>query len=289
MKVYLTPEFIGDLRDSADVRFIRQVLKHTLDGDGNFKSDANDHKYQGIDKAWIRVISKGKAGFRVIYLKENDSVYLYRAGLHSIEEQVTSPLTLDASIPLSKVRLPVLPQEKKIGPVDLGYLLKTTEPTFLNKEILSMYHLGYFEIILISPFIDPGLLHRRHHFGSFLDRAVEDNTEVTVVTRPPNRQYLSVYRDLEERNIFVYFLLELHAKLYIFNLDPAKLPEHSKTIQSRVIVGSSNLTRPGFGLDDDITNYELCYCLPTQKYSEAYEYAKGLIKKAADYRSIELK
>ena len=60
-------------------------------------------------------------------------------------------------------------------------------------------------------------------------------------------------------------------------------------MQSKIIVGSSNLTGPGFGLDDNPPNYELCYCLPVQKYSEAYEYAKKLIKKATDFRSFELK
>lgn len=289
MKVYFTPEFISDLRGSADVRFIRQVLQHTLDDDGDFVSDADDHRFQGIDNAWIRVVSKGKTSFRVIYLRENDSVYLYRAGSHSIEERIVSPLTLEDSIPLSKVRPPNSSKWKTVGTVDLGYLLKTTEPSFLNKEILSMYHVGHHEIILISPFIALELLHRRHHFGSFLDRAVEENTEVTIVTKPPDRRDLGVYKDLEERSIFVYFLIGLHTKLYIFNINPATLTEYSKTMQSRVIVGSSNLTGPGFGLNDEVTNYELCYNLPVQKHSEAYEYAKGLIKKATDYRSFELK
>ncbi len=115
-----------------------------------------------------------------------------------------------------------------------------------------MYHVGHHEIILISPFLEAELLHRRHHFGSFLDRAVEDNTEVTLVTKPPKTKELGIYRDLEERVISVYFLSGLHSKLYIFNVDSAKQSEYTKTIQSKVIVGSSNLTRPGFGLDDDL-------------------------------------
>ena len=71
MKVYLMPEFINDLKSSADSNLIRQALRHTLDNDGAFIADADDHRYHGIEKAWIRVISKG---FRVIYFMEEDSV-----------------------------------------------------------------------------------------------------------------------------------------------------------------------------------------------------------------------
>ena len=284
MKVYLMPEFINDLKSPADLKLVRQVLRHTLDDDGKFITDADDHPYHGIEKAWIRVISKGS---RVIYLMYGDSIYLYRAGPHSIENRLMSPRNIDG-IPLGTVS-PTLSLEAVTQPVDTGCLLKTTEPIFLNKEILSLYHVGHHEIILMSPFLDVGLLHRRHHFGSFLDRAVEDNTEVTLVTRPPKAEYLGVYQDLEERAIFVYFLAGLHTKLYIFNVDQAKLPVYDKSMRSKVIIGSSNLTGAGLGLDDDPTNYELCYCLPVQKYSEAYEYAKRLINKAMDFRSFELR
>ena len=202
---------------------------------------------------------------------------------------MTPPSDLDG-IPLGIATPILLPSEHKTAePIDLGCLLKTTEATFLNKEIISLYHVGHHEIILISPFLDAVLLHRRHHFGSFLDRAVEDNTEVTLVTKPPKAEELGIYRDLEERAIFVYFLPGLHSKLYIFNVDSTKRSDYNKTIQSKVIVGSSNLTGPGFGLDDDLTNYELCYCLPIPKYPEAYQYAKKLINKAMDFRSFELR
>ena len=286
MKVYLMPEFINDLKSSADSKLIRQALRHTLNNDGTFIADADDHRYRGIKEAWIRVISKG---FRVIYLIEGDSVYLYRAGQHSVEDRLAPPSDLDG-IPLG-IAAPILlpPDHETAEPINLGCLLKTTEATFLNKEIISLYHVGHHEIILISPFIEAELLHRRHHFGSFLDRAVEDNTEVTLVTKPPKTKELGIYKDLEERAIFVYFLPGLHSKLYIFNVDSAKRSEYTKTIQSKVIVGSSNLTRPGFGLDDDLTNYEVCYCLPIMKFPEAYQYAKKLINKAMDFRYFELK
>lgn len=284
MKLYLMPEFINDLKNAADLRFVRQVLRHTLDDAGMFITDADDHPYHGIDKAWIRVISRS---LRVIYLKYGDAIYIYRTGLHSLEDRLMPPRHIEG-IPLATVSLTVS-SKTATQPIDTGCLLKTTEPSFLNKEIVSLYHVGHYEIILVSPFLDLQLLHRRHHFGNFLDRAIEDNTEVTLVTRPPKAEYLEMYRDLEERTIFTYFLDNLHTKLYIFNVDPTKVPECSKSVGSKVIVGSSNLTGAGFGLDDNPPNYELCYWLPIQKYSEAYEYAKKLINKSMDFRSFEFR
>ena len=284
MKVYLMPEFINDLKESADLRFVRQVLRHILDDDGKFITDADDHPYHGISKAWIRRVSKG---LRLVYLMHGDSVYLYRAGPHSLEDRLMPPRDV-AGIPVATISpAPLL--KAATQPVDVGCLLKTTEPIFLNHELISLYHVGHYEIILISPFVDIELLHRRHHFGGFLDRAVEDNTEVTLVTRPPKAGALAIYRDLEQRTISVYFLEGLHTKLYIFNVDPAKVSDYKRPTPSKVIVGSSNLTGPGLGLDDDHPNYELCYWLPIQKYSEAYEYAKRLIHKAVDLRSFELR
>jgi hypothetical protein len=284
MKIYLLTEFLNDLKGPADSGLLRQVLKHTIDDHGDFISDGDDHQYQGIEKAWIRRISKG---FRVIYLKYGDSIYLYRAGTHSVEDRLIPPQDLSGTA--IDTFVPKLSSDINKVNIDLGCLLKTTEPVFLNKEILSSYHVGHHEIILVSPFLDLEIFHRHHHFGSFLDRAVEDGTEITLVTKPPNTEYLNVYKDLEQRTIFVYFLEGLHTKLYIFNVDTTKTPQYNKSAKSKIIVGSANLTKSGFGLDDDHSNYELCYSLPVEKYAEAYDYAKKLIYKAMDFRTFELK
>ena len=281
MNVYITPEFINDLRESDDNRFIRQVLNHVLEKDGTFKPDADDHRYQGIEDAWIRYVSKGKTAFRVIFLKKDNSIYLYRAGIHSIEGQIQEPRFLDLGIRVGK---PEIHQPTYISR-DIGNILKTLTPRFLNKEFLAMYQVGHKEIVLVSPFITLDILGRFHHFGSFLDRAIEEGSEVSLVTRPPEDFNLSPFRALDERSIFVYFLQNLHAKLYIFDINPSTVPDYCRGMTSVAIMGSSNLTKQGLGLNDEKTSEELCYRLPIEKYSEAYSYAKQIIKKADDINS----
>lgn len=282
MKVFITPEFINDLRESADAKFIRQVLNHTLEEDGSFRSDADDHRYKEIEDAWIRYVSKGKTAFRVIYLKKNDSIYLYRAGPHTVERKLGEPRYLEESVLFEKAKIS---EPFRYVAKDIGSLLKTLEPRFLNKEILSMYHVGHKEIVLIAPFVSLGILDKFHHFGRFLDRAIEENTEVTLVTRPPKENELIAYGELDERCIFVHFLQNLHAKLYIFDINPESLYEYNRDMKSTAILGSSNLTKPGFGLDDEMTSEELCYKLPADKFKEVYTYAIALIKRSEDYKT----
>lgn len=281
MKVYITPEFIKDIRESADLRFIRQVFNHTLNTDGTFKQDADDHRYNSIKDAWIRYISKGNSAYRVLYLRQGDVIYLYRAGQHSIEERVGVPNNLQLSIPVCQKDIQEISQTQFI---DNGIFVKTDEPVFINKIFKSMYHVGHKEIIIMSPFIDLSILDRHHHFGSFLDKAIEEDTLVAIITRPPNENEQKVYKDLEERNIFVYFCAGLHSKLYIFDVNPTKVSQYNRDIKRTVIIGSSNLTKRGIGFDDEATNYELCYRLSVDKYGEAYNYAKKIIMKSADYK-----
>ena len=285
MKVYFTPEFINDLRDSEDNRFIRQVLNHVLEKDGSFKNDADDHRYLGLEDAWIRYVSKGKTAFRVVFMKKDSAIYLYRAGIHSIEGQVGEPKYLDKSIQIEQTES----HQHVYVPRDIGSLLKTMEPRFLNKEFTSMYRIGHKEIFLISPFISIEILDKFHQFGRFLDRAIDEGTEVSLITKPPENPDLSQYRALDERSIFVYFLQNLHAKLYVFDINPSAVPDYCRGMTSMAIMGSSNLTNAGLSLEDEMSNEELCYRLPIEKYPEAYLYAKKLINKAIDYKSYAIR
>ena len=285
MKVYITPEFINDLRGATDSRFVRQVLNHVLEKDGSFRSSADDHRYRGIADAWIRYVSKGNTAFRVIYLRRGDLIYLYRAGTHSVESDVREPKHLQKGVPLERVEL----LQTDYSTSDNGYLLKTIDPRFLNKEVLSMYHFGHTEIVLIAPFVSLAILDKFHHFGRFLDRAIEEGAEVSLVTRPPNDGGLQSYMTLDARCIFVYFLRNLHTKLYVFEINPDTIPDYCRNVTNVAIMGSSNLTRPGLSLDDDRSSEELCYRLPMARYAEVYSYAKHLVNKADDLRSYMMR
>ena len=286
MKVHFTHEIIDDLKKSANVNFFRQILDHTLDNDGNFKKDADDHRYKGIEDAWIRYISKGKTAFRVIYLKKGNLIYLYRAGSHQVEERLGPPSDLEKSIPLDTVQIRGPLQREA---VDLGLLLKTREPQYLRNTIRQMTFLGHFYIVLISPFVSLELLNSRAIFGRFLNKAVEEDTEVTLVTSPPEPVDLVRYRDLENRGIFVYFLNSLHVKLYLFDVNPETLNKYHRGITKTAILGSSNLTRVGFALEDEQANHELCYKLPEEQYHYAFDYAQRLIRQSMSYKKYEVR
>src|SRR4051812_43593318 len=98
MPLHITRDFLNDLREAEDARFVRQVLNHTIAPDGTFRPDKDDHRYEGIEDAWIRYVSRGRTAYRVIFIRKGTSVFLYRAGLHSIEEKVAQPSALDLGL-----------------------------------------------------------------------------------------------------------------------------------------------------------------------------------------------
>src|SRR5450755_1328390 len=91
MRVFLAPDFLDDLKSAIHPDFVTRVLDSLVDKAGRFKPDRNDHRYSGITDAWIRYASAGKTAFRVIYIRQSDSVFVYRAGFHSVEDQLAAP------------------------------------------------------------------------------------------------------------------------------------------------------------------------------------------------------
>ncbi len=292
MPVYLTKEFLNDFRETEDARFVRQVLNHCVEQDGSFRPDKDDHRYHGIEDAWIRYVSRGKTAYRVIFIRKGTDVFLYRAGGHAFEDRLPPPATLAGALQVAgsfQVRTspsaqPPTPQNAMAG----GCLLKTTEADFISRHIESMYHLKHKEIYIVSPFIDLPLLESRHGFGRFLDRAVEEDTVVVLVTSSEQQEdRLPAYKNLEERGINVYFLSRLHTKLYLFDVDLAARNVWQQGVYSHAIVGSSNLTYPGLGFDDTKPNEELNCRLPYEMFEEAQRYVTRLTMIADDYKKYE--
>jgi phosphatidylserine/phosphatidylglycerophosphate/cardiolipin synthase-like enzyme len=290
VRVFFTHSFLDDLRGADDARFVKRVLSQIFDGDGEFRRGQNDHRYHGIADAWIRYVSRGATQYRLIYLLKNDAVYLYRAGVHSIEDNLAEPQNLDRSVLVSSIDIQVTqaqPQDvdqRNWDPslFDVGHLLKTTQETMLKKLVQGLFHVGHSEIILISPYVSEATVARRSPLGQFLDRAVEESTNVWLVTRPPHSSRLDFYRALEERNFGVYFYKQLHAKLYLFDVKTETLNEYNKDMCATAILGSANLTEMGLALTGELSNEELCYRLPATKYTEAREYATWLINHSED-------
>jgi hypothetical protein len=290
MRVYMTPDFINDLRESEDATFVRRVLSHTVDKDGAFLEDADDHRYHGIEDAWIRYVSKGAPGYRVIYIRKGENVYLYCAGKHDIEGKVKPLRDVTSALPVESVQVAQRAQwPRQWQGFDIGKLYKTSEPAYLSKLIKSMYHIGHEEIFIISPFISIELLNSKYHFGQFLDKAIEEKTVVVLITRPPGDDELGLYRRLEERDILVYFCDNLHTKLYIFNLNRSTLDKDQEKMTSIAILGSANFTKVGIGFDDIRAQEELCYKVPAEKFQEVHDYASRIIRKSTNFQKYVMK
>ena len=290
MKVYMTPDFINDLRESEDANFVRRILNHTVNKDGVFLDDADDHRYQGIEDAWIRYVSKGAPGYRVIYIKQGENIYLYCAGKHDIERKLKPLRDMTSVIPIESVQVVQHAQwPKQWQGFDMGKLYKTSEPEYLSKVIRSMYHIGHEEIFIISPFISIELLDSKYHFGRFLDKAIEEKTVVVLITKPPEDDELGLYRRLEERDILVYFSDNLHTKLYIFNINRSTLNKYQEKMTSIAILGSANFTKVGIGFDDILAQEELCYRVPVEKFQELHDYASRIIRKSTNFQKYVMK
>ena len=289
MKIHFTPEFLQDLTEIDDARFVRRVLRQVLDNDGEFRQGKEDHRYHGIQDAWIRYVSSGKTAYRVIYIRAADSVFLYRAGPHSIEDRLRAPRGLASAAVVQAAPDTPQPQLPYQGWSDSGELLKTTQAVMLRKVVHSLRFVGHREIFLISPYVDEDTLARWAPLGQFIDRAIEEGTVIWLITRPPEPERLAFYRGLEERGMGVFFYRSLHAKLFVFDINTETLGQYTKDMRPTAIVGSANLTEMGLALSNETSNEELCYRLPAVKFSEAKDYAYWLMNHADDVAAYTLR
>jgi len=288
MAVHLTKEFLKDLKDGDDGKFVRHVLNHTLAEDGTFRPDRDDHRYKGIENAWIRYVSKGSSAYRVIFIRRGDDIFLHRAGRHKVEEEVQEFKDPSGAVLIQDT--PLAPKQPDPGIPEKITFLKTVESPYISKYIKSMYHLRHHEIYIVSPFIDLPILLSRHHFGRFLDKAVEEKTDVVLITLPPDSdEALEFFKRLEERRINVFFLPSLHTKLYVFNVDLSSRNQYQKDRFGTAIMGSSNLTYPGIGFDDVPPNEELCCALSSSSLMEMKDYVTRLTLASDDYKKFALR
>jgi phosphatidylserine/phosphatidylglycerophosphate/cardiolipin synthase-like enzyme len=276
-----------DLRDADDPRFVRRTLDQILDEQGSFRRDSNDHRLHGVENAWIRYISGGKTAYRLIYLRLGEDVYLYRAGVHSVEDRLQPPKRLD-SIEVGTMN-PILPEAPRHRHDQSAILLKTSTATMLSKVVTSLYHVAHREIWLVSPYLSETLLASNSPFGRFLDKAMEEGTAVALVTRLGDNLNTKLLDGLEARGIAVFLHPKLHAKLYVFEIDSSSLSKFDRLTNSTAIVGSANLTEAGFSLEAPTGNEELCYRIPLDQFYEAKTHAEWLANQSQDLRSIKMK
>ena len=171
-------------------------------------------------------------------------------------------------------------------------LLFTKHQFFLEKMIMKMIHVRHHEIYIVSPYIELAYLSQNHVFGRFLFRAREEGTSVSIITRPPRPVDFEPFELLEASGINVGFLDDLHSKLYIFDVDVPRLGVYSRGTRRSAILGSANMTEPGWGLTTpqlSRRNEEICYLLPDDAYRQARGYAQGLQRRARELSSVRMR
>lgn len=292
MPLYFCPEFIADLQNHGDANFAKRVLQKVIDGT-ELRPDGKDHRYQGIQGAWIRYVSRGNSAYRVIYVRQGSDVFLYRAGEHAIEDHLTAPddltgLPVQSYSGTSAATTQQYAWQQAQAPTALqpnrSPFLKNFSTRYLKAALLSRRLVPHKCVTLISPYLSVELFEMSNIFGKMLFDLMGSGTEVTLITKPPNPKDIGVFERLEQRNMKLHFHETLHAKIFIFELDEGHSRAHDEPI---AILGSANLTNSGLAFAVR-SNEELCYELRGAEIDAVKEFAAYLKLSAVDLQHIRL-
>ncbi len=295
MGLHIYQDFFVDLRNAGDAKFARRVLAKIFDSSGRFVSDSDDHRYHGIEDAWIRYISQGGAAYRVIYIRKGADTYLYRAGPHSVEDNLSPPSKGQSITDVSAVSVEMAEIVDVIGMGTEGsrpskdLFLKNYTPNLLRNRILGRRLIRHREVILISPFLSEDLFAFRSPFSKVISDIHDDGATITLITLPPkDSAQFQFFEKIDSDGIEVLFHDRLHAKLYLFDVEPDAYATPEDARQDRLaIIGSANLTKKGFGIpggdgESIEPNEELSYELPPDEFDHALHFAAYLTVSAKD-------
>ncbi|QIK78378.1 hypothetical protein G7077_05115 [Sphingomonas piscis] len=224
----------------------------------------------------------------MIYIKKGEKVYLYRAGPHSIEDNLAPPndLSVAADVPAAfQVEGPATSNEQTNS--STGRLISSLRTPALWQIIHGRRLIPHKEIILVSPFLTNSLLVRMGKLGRLLDDWIEDGTKITLVTKPPPLSDHGFFADLEGRGIDLLFHHRLHSKLYVFAVDPSRFGYGQKA-DDLIVLGSANLTQEGFYCNRDTGNEELCYNLPGRERDNVESYVAYLALASKDLMQLKI-
>lgn len=310
MPVRLHKNFIGDLVQTGDSALAGRALRKCFDPQGHFIEQAKgDHRYKGIEDAWIRKISKG---MRIIYIRDGNAVTLFRAGQHSIEDNLSPPTDLDGVLVAatdieeamntgpgqaardfaqSWTASDSLGEDESEGATDRGSrLLFNHAERFLYGNLLGRRFLPHKDVYLVSPYLSPSMLRSTHPFGQMLDELIEGGAAIWLVTRPPlSAADLAPYNDLEARGISVFLNSSLHAKVYAFILNRDLLKPNQQSSSDFVALGSANLTFAGinpYGLRKKNFQFEMSYQAHDRDWAEIERFILHVTELGTELRVV---
>lgn len=285
MALYLYDKFVSDLRNHSDPAFAKRALNKVFDEDGLFRSDRNDHRYGGIDDAWIRYVSQGVTGWRAIFIRRGDDVFLYRAGEHSIEDNLNAPKRALAVHSVARIAGSEVHAVAGEGAAvtEKRRLLSSLFESELQAKILSRRLCPHKDIVLISHTVDPRCLAATTRLGRVLYDLCDEGANVTIMTRPPRSlELLREFSSLESRGINFLFNEAIEANLFIFKLkDGFDYQAQASGLADAAYLGSAPLTMESMEASSN-ANDNLIYEILDFDISHADDYAAGLAARSLD-------
>lgn len=283
-KVFLHTSFLGDIESSKDGAFVRRVFLCLIDEINGKPNRSNDHRYKGINNAWIRHLSGGKTAYRLIFIRAGGKTIYYRCGGHHIEDHLSAPnLSTENLVELESNDEGI---EEMTFPMTFltNHTQKLTLTALVGRRLIPNK-----EVWIVSPFLSEEILRRGSTFGRVLDSIVSDGTDVTVITALDQvNQYSKICTDLSARKIEIAFVEGLHSKVYLFITDDS-YTHRTAQVPSLGIIGSSNLTNSGIASIRGNGNMETNYTVPSESISELADLVENFYLHSLDYLSAAKK
>jgi hypothetical protein len=282
MPVYFCREFIRDLIEHGDANFASRVLGKVISPEGEFEPDADDHRFRGVDNCWIRYVSRKTTAYRAIFIRRGGDVYWYRAGGHSIENNIRAPQELDTAMRMGEAPegLDALTEYRN------PRYTKSTHPRYLREVLASRVLVPHRNVTLVSPRLSTALFSPVGLVGRLIASTVELNGTVSVITRPPGNRELDQYRWLSTRGVDLLIHERINARLFYFEIDREQLDPELSHLQNIAIIGSAELTERGLNLHlEDKPDEELCYEIASDDLDGSMEFFFRLASDSVDLQT----